>query len=150
MPYARELRFVYRNPTRVVFGEGSVAGVALEVGSLGGTRALVVTDEGLTKTDLPERVKSALGDKCVGVFGEVKPDSGFDVVQRGVEVAQELGVDILVSVGGGSSMDSAKGMSIVLKGGGKLSDYVGVPIAEPTVPHIAIPPRGERGARLRR
>lgn len=148
MPYARELRFVYRNPTRVVFGEGSVAGVALEVGSLGGTRALVVTDEGLTKTDLPERVKSALGDKCVGVFGEVKPDSGFDVVQRGVEVAQELGVDILVSVGGGSSMDSAKGMSIVLKGGGKLSDYVGVPIAEPTVPHIAIPTTGGTGSEV--
>lgn len=148
MPYARELRFVYRNPTRVVFGEGSVAGVALEVGSLGGTRALVVTDEGLTKTDLPERVKSALGDKCVGVFGEVKPDSGFDVVQRGVEVAQELGVDILVSVGGGSSMDSAKGMSIVLKGGGKLSDYVGVPIAGPTVPHIAIPTTGGTGSEV--
>jgi len=146
MPYTKDLRFVYRNPTRVVFGEGSVAGVALEVGSLGGTRALVVTDEGLTKTDLPERVKSALGDKCVGVFGEVKPDSGFDVVQRGVEVAQELGADILVSVGGGSSMDTAKAMSIVIKGGGKLSDYVGAPIGEPPVPHIAIPTTSGTGS----
>ncbi len=146
MPYARELRFVYRNPTRVVFGEGSVEGVALEVGSLGGTRALVVTDEGLTKTDLPERIKSALGDKCVGVFGEVKPDSGFDVVQRGVEVAQELGADILVSVGGGSSMDTAKAMSIVIKGGGKLSDYVGAPIGGPPVPHIAIPTTSGTGS----
>ena len=148
MPYARELRFVYRNPTRVVFGEGSVAGVALEVGSLGGTRALVVTDEGLTKTDLPERVKSALGDRCVGVFSDVKPDSGFNVVQRGVEVAQELGADILVSVGGGSSMDTAKAMSIVIKGGGKLSDYVGAPIAGPTVPHIAIPTTGGTGSEV--
>lgn len=148
MPYARELRFVYRNPTRVVFGEGSVEGVALEVGSLGGTRALVVTDEGLTKTDLPERVKSALGDRCVGVFGDVKPDSGFNVVQRGVEVAQELGADILVSVGGGSSMDTAKAMSIVIKGGGKLSDYVGVPIEGPPVPHIAIPTTGGTGSEV--
>jgi len=146
MPYARELRFVYKNPTRVVFGEGSVAGVALEVGSLGGTRALVVTDEGLTKTDLPERVKSALGDKCVGVFGEVQPDSGFDIVQKGVEVAQELGADILVSVGGGSSIDTAKGMSIVLKGGGKLSNYVGAPIEGPLVPHIAIPTTSGTGS----
>ena len=146
MAYTKDLRFVYRNPTRVVFGEGSISGIALEVESLGGTRALVVTDEGLTKTDLPERVKSALGDKCVGVFGEVKPDSGFDVVQRGVEVAQELGADILVSVGGGSSMDTAKAMSIVIKGGGKLSDYVGAPIGEPPVPHIAIPTTSGTGS----
>ena len=148
MAYTKELRFVYRNPTRVVFGVGSVSGVALEVESLGGTRALIVTDEGLTKTDLPERVKSALGDRCVGVFGDVKPDSGFNVVQRGVEVAQELGADILVSVGGGSSMDTAKAMSIVIKGGGKLSDYVGVPIEGPPVPHIAIPTTGGTGSEV--
>ena len=148
MAYAKELSFVYRNPTRVVFGVGSVSGVALEVESLGGTRALIVTDEGLTKTDLPERVKSALGDRCVSVFGDVKPDSGFNVVQRGVEVAQELGADILVSVGGGSSMDTAKAMSIVIKGGGKLSDYVGALIAGPTVPHIAIPTTGGTGSEV--
>ena len=147
MAYAKELSFVYRNPTRVVFGVGWVSGVALEVESLGGTRALIVTDEGLTKTDLPEQVKSALGDKCVGVFGEVKPDSGFDVAQRGVEVAQNLGADILVSVGGGSSMDSAKAMSIVLKCGGKLSDYMmGTIIEGPLVPHIAIPTTSGTGS----
>ncbi|MBA7620714.1 NAD-dependent methanol dehydrogenase [subsurface metagenome] len=148
MVYTKELSFSYRNPTRIVFGQGSALNVALEMEALGGTRALIVTDEGLMNTDLPERIREALGDKCVGIFGEVQPDSGVHIVQRGVEVAQERGADILVSLGGGSSIDTAKAMTIVLKEGGKLTDYLTKLIEGPLMPHIAIPTTSGTGSEV--
>ena len=68
MAYTKELSFSYRNPTRIVFGEGSTLNVASEVEALGGTRALIVTDEGLMNTNLPQRIRETLGDKCAGIF----------------------------------------------------------------------------------
>ena len=148
MAYTKELSFSYRNPTRIVFGEGSTLNVASEVEALGGTRALIVTDEGLMNTDLPQRIKDALGDKCAGIFGEVQPDSGVHIVDRGVEMAQKLGADILVSLGGGSSIDTAKAMTVVLKEGGKLADHFLKPIEGPLMPHIAIPTTSGTGSEV--
>jgi len=148
MAYTKELSFSYRNPTRIVFGEGSTLNVPSEVEALGGTRALIVTDEGLMNTDLPQRIKDALGDKCAGIFGEVQPDSGVHIVDRGVEMAQELGADILVSLGGGSSIDTAKAMTVVLKEGGKLADHFLKPIEGPLMPHIAIPTTSGTGSEV--
>ena len=148
MAYTKELSFSYRNPTRIVFGEGSTLNMASEVEALGGTRALIVTDEGLMNTDLPQRIKDALGDKCAGIFGEVQPDSGVHIVDRGVEMAQELGADILVSLGGGSSIDTAKAMTVVLKEGGKLADHFLKPIEGPLMPHIAIPTTSGTGSEV--
>jgi aldehyde dehydrogenase (NAD+) len=148
MAYTKELSFSYRNPTRIVFGEGSTLNVASEVEALGGTRALIVTDEGLMNTNLPQRIRETLGDKCAGIFGEVQPDSGVHIVDRGVEMAQELGADILVSLGGGSSIDTAKAMTVVLKEGGKLADHFLKPIEGPLMPHIAIPTTSGTGSEV--
>jgi aldehyde dehydrogenase (NAD+) len=148
MAYTKELSFSYRNPTRIVFGEGSTLNVASEVEALGGTRALIVTDEGLMNTNLPQRIRETLGDKCAGIFGEVQPDSGVHIVDRGVEMAQELGADILVSLGGGSSIDTAKAMTVVLKEGGKLADHFIKPIEGPLMPHIAIPTTSGTGSEV--
>lgn len=150
MPYSAELRFRYRNPTRVLFGDGSVSRVASEVESLGGTRALVVTDEGLATTGLPDRVRVALGDKCVGVFSGVKPDTGVAIVHSGVEMARQAGADVLVSVGGGSTIDTAKAMSVVLKWGGRLPDYFGARIDGPLASHVAIPTTSGTGSEVTR
>lgn len=148
MPYSRELSFRYRNPTKVVFGEGSTSRVALEMKSLGVVRALIITDEGLAKTDLPERVKSALGDNCVGIFNDVQPDTSLEIVQGGVDTVREVGADLLVSVGGGSSIDTAKAIAVVHGGGGQLSDYIGKRIEGPLIPHIAIPTTSGTGSEV--
>lgn len=146
MAYGEELRFRYRNPTRVVFGRGSLSRVGAEMESLGGTRALVVTDQGLAHTDLPGRVSAALGDGCAGTFAEVAPDSGLGIVARGVEMGRDVGADLLVSVGGGSSMDTAKALSLVLTRGGTLADYFGQRIEGALIPHIAIPTTSGTGS----
>ena len=150
MAYGEELRFRYRNPTRVVFGHGSLSRIGAEMESLGGTRALVVTDQGLAQTDLPGRVTAALGDRCVGTFAQVAPDSGLDIVARGVEMARDVHADLVVSVGGGSSMDTAKALSLVLTRGGRLADYFGQRIEGVLMPHIALPTTSGTGSETTR
>jgi len=140
MAYTSELSFVYRSPTKIVFGENAVDDVAAEVDELGGGKALIVTDEGIEKAGLVERLEKALGDRCAGIFDQCTQDSGVHIVENGYEFAKGKGVDVLVSIGGGSVIDTAKGMAILLKEGGKLSDYDGFQLlVRPVTPHIVIP-----------
>jgi len=118
MAYTSELSFVYRSPTKIIFGENSVDDVAAEVDELGGAKALIVTDEGIEKAGLVERLERALGNRCAGIFDQCTQDSGVHIVERGYEFAKGKGVDVLVSMGGGSVIDTAKGMAILLKEGG--------------------------------
>ncbi|MDP3016067.1 MAG: iron-containing alcohol dehydrogenase, partial [Deltaproteobacteria bacterium] len=110
MAYSKTLNFVFRFPTKIIFGPGTAKEVGIEVEELKGTKALIVTDRDLVKTDLVKIVRDALGAKCVGIFSEVTPDTGVHIVNSGSEYGRTLGVDILVSVGGGSAIDTAKGM----------------------------------------
>ena len=149
MAYSSELSFVYRSPTKIIFGENAVDDVVAEVDELGGTRALIVTDEGIEKAGLVERLEKALGNKCAGIFDQCTQDSGVHIVEKGYEFAKGKGVDILVSIGGGSVIDTAKGMAILLKEGGKLSDYSGFQMLErPITPHIVIPTTAGTGSEV--
>jgi alcohol dehydrogenase len=122
--------------------------VAIEVENLKCKKALIVTDRDLAKnTDIPERIKKVLGNLCVGIFTDVEPDSGIHIVNQGAKLGKELGADCIVSVGGGSAIDTAKGIAILLKEGGKLQDYVGFQIlTRPQTPHIVIPTTAGTGS----
>ncbi len=148
MPYDASLNFIYWCPTKLVFGENSALDVAMEVESLGCKKALIVTDKELIKnTDIPERIKKALGKLCVGIFSDVEADSGLHIVNQGAKTGKELGTDCLVSVGGGSAIDTAKGMAILLKEGGQLQDYAGFQVlTRRQTPHIVIPTTAGTGS----
>jgi alcohol dehydrogenase len=150
MPYDTNLNFIFWCPTKVVFGENTALDVAIEVENLKCKKALIVTDRDLVKnTDIPEKIKKALGNLCVGIFSDVEADSGVHIVNQGAKVGKELGVDCLVSVGGGSAIDTAKGMAIILKEGGKLQDYAGFQIlTRPQTPHIVIPTTAGTGSEV--
>ncbi len=148
MPYDAGLNFFFWSPTKVVFGENTALDVAIEVENLKCKRVLLVTDKDLIKdTVIPERIKKALGNLCVGVFSEVEPDSGIHIVNQGAKLGMKLGADCIVSVGGGSAIDTAKGMAILLREGGKLQDYMGFQIlTRPQTPHIVIPTTAGTGS----
>lgn len=149
MSYDRSLSFIFRCPTKIVFGEGVVEDVGGEMDELGSKRAMIVTDKHLVETDLHLQVKKALGRRYAGTFSAVEPDTGVHIVNEGTEMARELGVDCLVSVGGGSVIDTAKGIAIPLKGGGKLEDYDGFQLlTESAIPHIAIPTTAGTGSEV--
>jgi alcohol dehydrogenase len=150
MTYDANLNFIFWCPTKIVFGENTALDVTIEVENLKCKRALVVTDRDLAKnTDIPERIKKVLGNLSVGIFSEVEADSGIHIINQGAKVGRELGADCLVSVGGGSVIDTAKGMAILLREGGKLQDYVGFQIlTRPQTPHIVIPTTAGTGSEV--
>jgi len=150
MPYDASLNFVFWSPTKIVFGEKTALDVAMEMETLKCKKGLIVTDKDLAKnTEIPEKIKKVLGNLCVGIFSDVEPDSGIHIVNQGGKLGKELGADCLVSVGGGSAIDTAKGIAIVLKEGGKLQDYAGFQVlTRPQTPHIVIPTTAGTGSEV--
>jgi len=149
LSYDRELSFEYNNPTKIIFGENSVKDIGLEVDNLGGSKALIVTDQGVTQAGLIERVVEALGRRYVGTFDDCVQDSGFKLVNDAAEFARTKGTDILISVGGGSVIDTAKGISVLLREGGQLQDYAGVQMLNrPQTPHLVIPTTAGTGSEV--
>lgn len=152
MPYDQSLAFLHYAPTRVVFGVGALAEVPMEMDRLGVARAAVVTDALIAaKTDLVGRLTDTLGDRCAVVYSDVVPDSGVHLVDRGAAVAREAGVDCIVSLGGGSSIDTAKGVAVVLTEGGSLVDHQGFQnLTRRQTPHIAVPTTAGTGSEVTR
>jgi alcohol dehydrogenase len=150
MRYGKDLSFLHFSPTKVVFGARSLAELPSEIDDLGRSRALVVTDEVLAaRTDLVDRVKRALGRRFAGVYASVTPDSGVAIVDAGARLAKEVSADVVVSIGGGSSIDTAKGIAIVHAFGGSLRDHQGFQgMSAPTTPHIAIPTTAGTGSEV--
>jgi alcohol dehydrogenase class IV len=152
MGYETDLSFLHYAPTRIVYGAGSLSELPSELGNLGAERAMIVTDQALAShTDLVERVQKVLGRRCAGVYSGVEPDSSVSIVDAGAAKAKELRADVFVSVGGGSSIDSAKAIAIVHTLGGSIRDHQGFQaLSAPTTPHIAIPTTAGTGSEVTR
>jgi aldehyde dehydrogenase (NAD+) len=150
MAYANSLSFVYVGPTKIIFGSGSsTAELESEMSALGCSRAVVVTDPGIINAGLSEKIIKNLGDKCVGVFSDVPQDTGIDVVNHGAAFAREKGADIVISIGGGSVIDTAKCMCILLTEGGDLANFEGIQLlTRPQTPHIVIPTTAGTGSEV--
>jgi alcohol dehydrogenase len=113
------------------------------------SKAFVVSDKGVAAAGLVEKVEKALGKRWVGTFDECPQDSGLHIVNQAAELAREKGADILISVGGGSVIDTAKGMAILLKEGGKIEDHYGLQLfTRPQTPHVAIPTTAGTGSEV--
>ncbi len=87
--------------TAVVAGHGALASIYKTVVDLGCRRALVLTDPGVNKAGLAQKVKNALADFCVGIYDKIPPDPDLEAVDAATAVARELKADCIVSVGGG-------------------------------------------------
>ena len=131
--------------TRLVFGPGSLARLSALVRELGGTRVLLVHDRKLAATDHPARVKALLGD--VVVFDDFDEDPDGDDLARGAAVLRASSCDMVVALGGGSSLDCAKGLNLLSGNPGTIADYRGYGRAtEPLRPMIAIPTTAGTGS----
>jgi acyl-CoA reductase-like NAD-dependent aldehyde dehydrogenase/alcohol dehydrogenase class IV len=141
--------FGYDCRTAVVAGHGALASIYKTVVDLGCRRALVLTDPGVNKAGLAQKVKNALADFCVGIYDKIPPDPDLEAVDAATAVARELKADCIVSVGGGSVIDTAKGVCVCLKGGGNANDYLNfLVLTEPQTPHIAIPTTSGTGSEV--
>jgi len=135
--------------TRVVFGPGRVGRLGALATELGGTRVLVCTDPGVRGAGHLERGVRSLREAglAVVVFDEIQPNPTTVDVDRGLAVARDARADLLVGLGGGSSMDCAKGINFLLTNGGRLNDYQGFgKAAKPMLPMIAVPTTAGTGS----
>lgn len=141
--------FDFQPRTRVVFGPDTLERVGELARELGGTHALLVTDKGLAAAGHPARAISFLeaAGLRVTVFDEVRENPTTLDVSKCVSVAQAAGIDLFVGLGGGSSMDTAKGANFILTNGGEMKDYWGVCKAtKAMLPLIAIPTTSGTGS----
>ncbi|SHJ05642.1 iron-containing alcohol dehydrogenase [Desulfofundulus thermosubterraneus] len=135
----------------IITGRGSLGRIAGEVKNLGATKILLVTDPVLLKTGLVDKVKEALAPTGleIGLFSEVEPEPRLQVVTKCQEAIKEGGYDLLVAVGGGSSMDVAKAASILMTNPGTIKDYLGVNLVpNPGIPVIAVPTTAGTGSEV--
>ncbi|MGA7677651.1 MAG: aldehyde dehydrogenase family protein [Dehalococcoidia bacterium] len=141
--------FSYHCPTNVIASHGALASISKAVVDLGCCRALILTDSGVRKAGLAQLVKDALADFCMGTYDKIMSDPDLETVDAATAMARELKADCIVSVGGGSVIDTAKGVCVTLKNGGKANDYLNfLVLTEPQTPHIAIPTTAGTGSEV--
>jgi len=143
--------FSFKLPTRIEFGHGVSGSVGEEAKGLGGTRALVVTDPGVEAAGLVEPVVARLAEAGLAtvIFHDVAPNPRDTSVDLGAKVAVSEGCDVLVAVGGGSPMDTAKAIGVVATQSGRAQDYEGYgKVLRPITPLIAIPTTSGTGSEV--
>ena len=140
-------------PTKVMFGEGISDDTGDEAEALGGTCAMILTDKGVADAGLIEPVKDSLEGSSLefaGVYSDIPVNSEVGICKQIADLGRDKDVDTLVSVGGGSVIDTAKGVNILLGvGGDLLEDWQGTHLVpEPLKKHIAIPTTAGTGAEV--
>ncbi len=128
-------------PCVSLFGPGCVKEVGSKAKDLGAKKALIVTDQGLNKAGVPDIIIKHLSEQGIDsyVFAGAEPNPTDKNVHDGVTAYQDNGCDFIISLGGGSSHDCAKGIGLVTAGGGHIRDYEGIDKSKvPMTPLIAI------------
>ncbi|WP_273381858.1 lactaldehyde reductase [Actinobacillus porcinus] len=124
-------------------GSGAVQNVVTEAQRRGFKKALVVTDKDLVKFHVAEKVTTLLEQAHLDyvLFDEVKANPSVDIIKQGVETFKQVGADYLIAIGGGSPIDSAKAIGIIINNP-EFSDVLSLEGVAPTknkcVPIIAV------------
>jgi alcohol dehydrogenase len=141
--------FIFHNINRLIQGCGSINALPQEVARLGGTRVLIVTDPGLLQTGIPDRVVSLLAGTDVKVWSHVESDPSVESVDACAHFVASEGIDLIIGLGGGSPIDTAKCASIIATNGGKTEDYLGIEkVPKPGLPKIFIPTTAGTGSEV--
>lgn len=145
--------FQFSCPTKIVFNPGLSKDFSAELASFSLSRVMVITDQMLLKLGIVNPVLEGLknaGLDVVSLFGDVPPNSELKTIQRCADEAIKKEVEGIIAIGGGSVLDTAKGVDILLTHGGDLvNDYSGAEtLPGPLKPLIAIPTTAGTGSEV--
>ncbi|WP_068088520.1 iron-containing alcohol dehydrogenase [Polycladidibacter stylochi] len=135
------MAFALKIPRITLMGEGAVADSVAQLKSFGVKKALVVSDSALVKLGLLNSLEAALKDNGIewALFDKLTPNPTASQVREGTAFYQAEGCDCFVGIGGGSSIDAAKAIRIMVSNPGDITDYCGVEkVLNPGVPFVAI------------
>lgn len=138
-------------PTDIHFGFGVLRTLPERVKALGGSRVFLVTDPGVRATGMVETIERLLRDAglAVTVNDRVKPDSGSKLIDETTAELKASGAEVVVGVGGGSSLDTAKAIAALATNGGAALDWTGLhKLKQRPLPTIAIPTTAGTGSEV--
>jgi alcohol dehydrogenase len=141
--------FDFHPRTRIVFGPGKLAALGELAGELGARRVLVVSDPGIVQTGHTARGIQMLQQTGIEsqLFDNVGENPTTEHVDAGLKLAKRFEPELIVGLGGGSSMDCAKGINFLYTNGGAMQDYWGIGKAtKPMLPMIAVPTTAGTGS----
>lgn len=148
--------FTWANRPRVMYKAGVREELGFEMEKLGGKKVLLYTDKGLVQAGVADMVIEAIKAsslELVGVYDKIVQDARLDLINEGAAFYRKCGADCMVVVGGGSVMDTAKAVNILIGGGlddfSPLAEQVGLfDGAKQLPPHIAFPTTAGTGAEV--
>ena len=155
MTAAREHETIFTlEATPIKYGPGAAADAGWELKRLGVKRALLVTDPGVAAIGHPERIRASIEAEGIEVvvYDRARVEPTLDSFQEAADFARDAEVDGFVSVGGGSSIDTAKVADLITTHPAPVMEYVNPPVGEgrkppsPLRPHLAIPTTSGTGA----
>ena len=141
--------FNYHCPTRIIFGPDKIDMLGNLAAESAGSRVLLISDPGVIEAGHTERAVQALqrASLDVQVFGDVQENPTTADVAAGRQIADDYQPNLLIGLGGGSSMDCAKGINFLYTNGGQMKDYWGIGKAsKPMLPMIAVPTTAGTGS----
>jgi alcohol dehydrogenase class IV len=141
--------FDFESRTRILFGNRALESLGQLARSLGFKRTLLVADRGMIETGYVARACASLQSAGLEVFAfhDFEPNPDSSMIERGRSFAAPLKVDSITGLGGGSSLDAAKGINFLLSCGGRMEDYRGYGKAVgPMLPMIGIPTTAGTGS----
>lgn len=144
--------FSFHVPTKVVYGTGLVHKLTGELSMFGRRKALLVTDKVLAGLGLPDKVRAGLEGskiKIVAQFDDVPPNSEVSTVEACAKAGTDAGANLIIALGGGSVIDTAKVANIIMKKGGTLADHQGAQlVTRPLFPLVVIPTTAGTGSEV--
>ena len=141
--------FDYESRTRIVFGRQKIDALGDLAASLGTRRALIVSDPGIVEAGHTVRGCESLRKSGIDweLFQGVRENPTTEDVESGRQLASQVCPDLIIGLGGGSSMDCAKGINFLYTGGGQMEDYWGIGRAvQEMLPMIAVPTTAGTGS----
>lgn len=127
---------------KIIYGCGSLAKLPVALKPFGVKKILIVSDQGIVKAGYPERLQNLLTEAGFqsAIFSDVQENPTEQDCANCAKFAQDFQPDLLIGLGGGSSMDTAKGCNFIYTNGGKMSDYLGYGKAtKAMLPLVCIP-----------
>ncbi len=144
--------YEYELATKIVFGVNALKELASYVNKLQGRNVLLVSDPGVEQAGTVTKVMSLLqGAQGVAVkaFTEIDREPDVKTIEAATQKAREYGTDLVIGIGGGSALDAAKAIAVMVNNSGRITDYTGIDrIPNKGLPLICIPTTAGTGSEV--
>jgi len=143
--------FTFRGAKKLVFGRGSINELSDNIAELGAKRPIVFLDGNLSSEEFRQKILKCCGDAekdCI-IYDGITGEPELKLADEGAELSKKERCDLVIGIGGGSTMDVAKAAAVIARNGGKAEDYLGLNrVPAPGLPTIMVPTTAGTGSEV--